>query len=139
MEVSLLGCADRDEQMSNGWSYPSYPLLNDEQMSNKVRVEHQPAFGGMPKKPGPLFNLSYYPMFQGYYGNHQDILRLSSLGIFYIVNYVILVLVMTLFSEQFLELNVTIFLTHKWQKAILDLTHKWQNAILELTLLSQKI
>ena len=48
MEVSLLGCADRDEQMSNGWSYP---LLNDEQMSNKVRVEHQPAFGGMPKSP----------------------------------------------------------------------------------------
>ena len=29
-----------DEQMSNG--YP-FSLLNDEQMSNKVRVEHQPA------------------------------------------------------------------------------------------------
>ena len=28
-----------DEQMSNGWSFS---LLNDEQMSNKVRVEHQP-------------------------------------------------------------------------------------------------
>ena len=28
-----------DEQMSNGWSHS---LLNDEQMSNKVRVEHQP-------------------------------------------------------------------------------------------------
>ena len=28
-----------DEQMSNGWPYS---LLNDEQMSNKVRVEHQP-------------------------------------------------------------------------------------------------
>ena len=28
-----------DEQMSNG--YP-FSLLNDEQMSNKVRVEHQP-------------------------------------------------------------------------------------------------
>ena len=29
-----------DEQMSNG--YP-FSLLNDEQMSSKVRVEHQPA------------------------------------------------------------------------------------------------
>ena len=34
-----LGCADRDEQMSNG--YPS-SLVNDEQMSNKVGVKHQP-------------------------------------------------------------------------------------------------
>ena len=34
-----LGCANRDEQMSNG--YP-FSRLNDEQMSNKVRVEHQP-------------------------------------------------------------------------------------------------
>ena len=29
----------RDEQMSNGWPFS---LLNDEQMSNKVGVEHQP-------------------------------------------------------------------------------------------------
>ena len=28
-----------DEQMSNGWPFS---LLNDEQMSNKVGVEHQP-------------------------------------------------------------------------------------------------
>ena len=28
-----------DEQMSTGWSFS---LLNDEQMSNQVRVEHQP-------------------------------------------------------------------------------------------------
>ena len=38
---NLLGCANRDEQMSNG--YP-FSLLNDEQMSNKVRVEHQPVY-----------------------------------------------------------------------------------------------
>ena len=29
-----------DEQMSKRWTFS---LLNDEQMSNKVRVEHQPA------------------------------------------------------------------------------------------------
>ena len=34
-----LGCANRDEQMSKGWPFS---LLNDEQMSNKVGVEHQP-------------------------------------------------------------------------------------------------
>ena len=31
----------RDEQMSNGWPFS---LLNDEQMSNKVGVEHQPVY-----------------------------------------------------------------------------------------------
>ena len=32
-----------DEQMRNGWPF-SLLLLNDEQMSNKVGVEHQPVF-----------------------------------------------------------------------------------------------
>ena len=32
----LLGCADRDEKISTGWPFS---LLNDEQISNKVRVE----------------------------------------------------------------------------------------------------
>ena len=36
---TCLGCANRDEQTSKGWPFS---LLNDEQMSNKVRVEHQP-------------------------------------------------------------------------------------------------
>ena len=38
-----VGCADRDEQMSKGWPFS---LLNDEQMSNWVGVEHQPAKWG---------------------------------------------------------------------------------------------
>ena len=36
-----LGCADRDEQ-SRAARMTIFPILNDKQMSNKVRVEHQP-------------------------------------------------------------------------------------------------
>ena len=37
--VDYLGCAYRDEQMRKIWPFS---LLNDEQMSNKVGVKHQP-------------------------------------------------------------------------------------------------
>ena len=36
-----LGCANGDEQMRKRWPFS---LLNDEQMGNKVGVEHQPVF-----------------------------------------------------------------------------------------------
>ena len=42
-----------DEQMSNG--YP-FSLVNDEQMSNKVGVEHQPVSERKPLLEGPMFH-----------------------------------------------------------------------------------
>ena len=46
-----------DEQMSNGWAFS---LLNDEQMSNKVGVKHQPV------------NLSHGSFSSGTSGTSQD-------------------------------------------------------------------
>ena len=48
-----------DEQMSNG--YP-FSLVNDEQMSNKVGVKHQPAKDGLdPQVFGDIAQSIYIP------------------------------------------------------------------------------